>query len=221
MTVPLLPCFANLSEANLHQLARLYPEDTTTGKAVRAALAHQVPSSSPVPTAASPEDRRERKRTRRRVEHAEQCAVVAWAAEHVSVWPDLELLHAVQNWAGVKGPREGAARQAEGVRPGVPDLDLPVPRGGYLGLRVEMKAQYDYQTADGRAAHYRGKLSAEQQRWGVLLTRAGHCVRVCYSAGEAQAVLAAYLRGELLRGRASEARRAVEGRLPHRVPRAL
>lgn len=119
-------------------------------------------------------------------EHAEQVLLFRRAALHRNRYPELALLHAVPNWAGVKGPREGAARKAEGVRAGVPDVHLPVARGGYIGLYIEMK-------------YGSNKPTPEQRRWLADLERAGHHCAVCWSADEAWAVLEAYLLGQLKR----------------------
>lgn len=126
-------------------------------------------------------------------EHTEQCAVISWARLMEAKWPELELLHAVQNWAGVKGPREGARRKAEGVSAGVPDLHLPVARGGFHSLYVEMKTKRARQTKTMGVRWDRTKPTDEQLRWITALRNAGNAVEVCHSAEEAQGVIEAYL----------------------------
>lgn len=128
-------------------------------------------------------------------EHAEQCAVISWARLMESRWPELELLHAVQNWAGVKGPREGARRKAEGVCAGVPDLHLPVARSGYHSLYVEMKTVRLIPRKTMPPRRKKTKPTVEQLRWIDALRKAGNAVEVCHSAEEAQGVIEAYLEG--------------------------
>lgn len=94
--------------------------------------------------------------------------------------PELRLLHAVPNWAGVKGPAEGARRKAEGVRAGVPDLHLPIPRGPHPGLWIEMKSPTGQPTKD-------------QRRWMDALREEGHAVHLCRSWQEAKDAIEAYL----------------------------
>ena len=69
----------------------------------------------------------------------------------------------------------------QGVRAGVPDLCVPIARGGYHGLYIEMKR------ADG------GRMTREQQEWVGLLKSEGYCAECCHGAGEAIALLDWYL----------------------------
>jgi hypothetical protein len=119
-------------------------------------------------------------RVRRHPEHDEQALLFAWASMVALRAPELHLLHAVPNWAGVKGPREGAMRKREGVKAGVPDVHLPVARGGHYGLWIEMKAGTN-------------RATKEQRRWMEALEREGHAVRLCRSFQEAKTVIEWYL----------------------------
>jgi hypothetical protein len=64
--------------------------------------------------------------------------VIAWAAYAQRKYPELELLFHVPN-GEARDPRTAAKLKWLGVRPGVPDLLLPMPRGPYAGLALEMK----------------------------------------------------------------------------------
>ena len=70
--------------------------------------------------------------------------------------------------------------RAEGLRPGVPDLCIPVARGRYHSLYIEMKA-------DG------GKPTEEQARWILRLRAEGMCAYVCYGAENAIALIDRYM----------------------------
>lgn len=70
---------------------------------------------------------------------------------------------------------------AEGLRSGVPDLCLPVPRHGYGALYIEMKFG-------------KGRLSNAQRIYKQQLEDAGNKVAVCYTADAAVEVLRHYLR---------------------------
>lgn len=117
-------------------------------------------------------------------EHAEQCAVIAWA--------DLQaydnehkigaFLFAIPN-GGSRHKIEAKRLKLEGVRAGVPDLMLAVPRDGKSGLFIEMK----------RAKKSLSKVSDAQKDWHKRLTFAGYAVAVCYGADEAIKTIKAYL----------------------------
>lgn len=133
-----------------------------------------------------------------RSEHALQCGVVLWAALQSGKWPALKLLYAIPNGAHFGGERKQLARggsisvgairarklKAEGLRPGVPDLCLPVARGGYHGLYLEMKTE-------------KGKVSPDQQAWLEALRGEGYCAMVARGDEEARSVLLAYVSGEM------------------------
>jgi hypothetical protein len=121
-------------------------------------------------------------------EHSEQCALFHQAALQQNVYPELKLLHAVPNGTRTT-PGVAGKMKAEGVKKGVPDICLPVARGRYIGLYIEMKAIYN----SGK----RGQTSPEQREWLNALAEQGHYTAVCYSAEEAWTVITAYLEGRL------------------------
>lgn len=112
-------------------------------------------------------------------EHTEQAALIEVCAWHANRYPVLALLYAIPN-GGLRYKATAARLQAEGVKPGVPDLCLPVARQGYHSLYIEMKRP-------------RGKVSALQAGWHTALREQGNCVKVCYSAAAAWEVLVWYL----------------------------
>jgi len=117
--------------------------------------------------------------TRRQREHAAQAELMAWTLKARDRYPELNLLFAIPNgeyrdWKTAKKLR------AEGVKAGVPDLFLPVPRGGYHGLWIEMKITG-------------GRLSKVQRLWHLALQGQGYLVKTCWSVQEAQEVLEEYL----------------------------
>lgn len=103
-----------------------------------------------------------------------------WAAGSAGRWPELALLHHVPN-GGKRGKTEAARLKRMGVKPGVPDLCLPVARGGYHGLYVEMKRR------DG------GRVSSEQRAWLAALHAGGYCALVAEGHEQAIAAIRDYL----------------------------
>ena len=114
------------------------------------------------------------------IEDAAQAEVIRWARMRQATAPELELLYHIPN-GGSRGLLEAVRLKRQGVKPGIPDLHLPIARGGYIGLWIEMK------TATGR-------LSEDQRRIIAMLCAEGHRVEVCRSAADAVEVLEDYLR---------------------------
>lgn len=75
---------------------------------------------------------------RRNDEHRIQAALFKWSRLASSRYPGLRLMFAIPN-GGARDAITGAMLKAEGVKPGVPDIFLPVPVNGFHGLFVEMK----------------------------------------------------------------------------------
>lgn len=87
-------------------------------------------------------------------EHEHQVALFNWRELFVHAYPALKLLRGSMN--GVHLSKAQAAKaKAAGMLTGEHDVTLPVPRGGYTGLSVELKygnnkptqAQIDYGNA--------------------------------------------------------------------------
>lgn len=78
--------------------------------------------------------------------------------------------------------------KSEGMRPGFPDLGLPVARGGFNGLYMEMKRKGGPNPRD------------EQEAWLRALGAEGYYACCCKGRGAAQDTLLKYVRGEILRG---------------------
>ena len=101
-------------------------------------------------------------------EHEEQVKVFTWARWAEAARPELALLFAVPN--GGRRDKVTAARlKAEGVRAGVPDIWLPVARGGYHGLVIELKTEA-------------GRPTPEQKAWLAALEAQGWQALVCRGA---------------------------------------
>ena len=111
----------------------------------------------------------------------EQICVIKWSQQPYirQKWPELALLHHIKNET-TEGARQVAVDRAMGVRKGVPDLHLPIARGQYHSLYIEMKTDT-------------GKASAEQKWWGEQLLAAGNMWKVCHGWESAVRVLEWYL----------------------------
>ena len=116
-------------------------------------------------------------------EEQEQRTLCQWARMHEGLWPELRLLYHIPN-GGSRRKIEAAILKGLGVKSGVPDMCLPVPRGGQHGLYIELKRRKS------------GKLSPEQMQWLEALATQGYTAAVCRGCDQAIAMIERYLRGE-------------------------
>lgn len=117
-------------------------------------------------------------------EAVEQTALMRWAMYEEGKWPELRLLYHIPN-EGKRSRVTGGQMKAQGMRKGVPDLHLPVARGKYHGLYVELKRMNGETPAK------------EQAEWLEALEAQGYCV--CWSPGWMAAACA--IRSYLEQGR--------------------
>ena len=118
-------------------------------------------------------------------EHEAQAAVIRWARSMELILPSLRLLFAIPN-AAKRSPGLAAMMKSEGLKAGVPDLFLPVPRVNNAGHRVpglfiEMKIRPN-------------RVTAAQAKWIDDLRDRGYRVEICWSSFEAIQCIKSYLR---------------------------
>jgi hypothetical protein len=116
-------------------------------------------------------------------EHIEQSLLFQWADLAKRKYPELELLFAIPNFAGRLGKataRHGARLKREGRKRGVPDICLPVARGPYHALYIELKAD-------------KGKLRPEQKNWLLDLTVQKNCAVAAFGWEAARRHIEEYL----------------------------
>lgn len=116
-------------------------------------------------------------------EHEEQCRVIKWAKTMAMAGRgEYSLLFAIPN-GGARNAAVGGKLKAEGVKRGVPDLCLPVPKGEYHGLYIEMKKRRG------------GRVRKHQKQWIKRLRKQGYAAHVCRGADHAIDTIAEYLEG--------------------------
>jgi len=113
-------------------------------------------------------------------ESEEQQQIFTWASYAMGRWPELEYLHHIPN-GGARSKATAGRLKAEGVKPGVPDICLPVPHGGYHGLYIELKKRKG------------GRVSDKQSKWITALRSFGYAAVACHGAQEAIEVIQRYL----------------------------
>ena len=109
----------------------------------------------------------------------EQIAVFQWAEFAKRKYPQLAFLFAIPN-GGSRHIAEAVNLKKSGVKSGVPDMCLPVMRGEYAGLYIELKTG-------------KGKVSPQQEEWIDCLNDNGYKAVICRGSGEAIDVIKKYL----------------------------
>ena len=100
-------------------------------------------------------------------EAEDQMALIEWCERMKGKYPELDLIHHIPN-EGKRSKATGAQLVSLGLKKGVPDLFLPVARGKWHGLYIEMKAN-------------NGKPSVEQNQWLCKLRAQGYRCIVAWS----------------------------------------
>lgn len=114
-------------------------------------------------------------------ETVEQQWLFQWARAEAGKHPELALMYHIPN-EGKRSRTGGQRAVAEGLKSGVPDICLPVARGGAHGLYIEMKRQ-------------QGSYATKKQReWIEALREQGYRAEVCRGFDEASELILAYLR---------------------------
>lgn len=114
-------------------------------------------------------------------EEDEQITLFNWARMKSAKVPELTLMYHIPN-GGSRGKVEAARFKAAGVKSGVPDIFLPVARGGKHGLYIELKRLKG------------GKVSDAQKEWIRCLREQGYRAEVCYGWKAAADVIEKYLK---------------------------
>ena len=117
------------------------------------------------------------------LEGEEQATLFSWADMQSYHYPELKLMFHIPN-GGKRSKSEAARFKKEGVKAGVPDIFLPVPRGGYNGLFIELKRLSN------------SRVSTAQNEWVPALREQGYAAEVCKGWVAASALIEKYIKGE-------------------------
>ena len=118
-------------------------------------------------------------RSLKKTEHSEQVALFEWAKANESRHLQLGLMFAIPN-GGKSAVIRGLRMVKEGLKKGVPDICLSVPRNGKHGLFIELKVG-------------KNKPSKNQLWWIHSLRAEGYAVGVCWGFDEARDAIIKYL----------------------------
>lgn len=113
-------------------------------------------------------------------EEIEQISLFRWASLAENKYPELKLMYHVPN-EGKRNAATGSRLKQAGLKSGVPDIVLPVARGGYIGLYIELK-------------YGRNKITENQKVWLRELREQNHLTAVCYGWEQARELIENYLK---------------------------
>ncbi len=113
-------------------------------------------------------------------EEATQAAVFQWAELNAHRCPELRYMFHVPN-GGYRHRTTAVKMKIIGQKPGVPDIFLPVPRGGIHGLFIELK-------------NGKNRTTEAQDDYLYFLEEQGYAAYVCYGVDEAVETIEEYLR---------------------------
>lgn len=112
-------------------------------------------------------------------EHAFQAAVIAECDQRAILWFEYGLIYAIPN-----GQYRPGQRPEAGIRSGMPDLCLPVARGGFHALYIELKVNGNQPSKE------------QHDRIAWLRMEGNHCVVIHDSLNDVMATIEEYLRNE-------------------------
>lgn len=112
-------------------------------------------------------------------EAVEQAALFHWAALQQNAYPELEWMYHIPN-GGSRHRLEAYNLKKQGVKSGVPDICLPVARGEYHGLYIELKAHNNTPTEN-------------QKKWLAGLKKNGYYSVICWGWEQAAEAIKQYL----------------------------
>lgn len=113
-----------------------------------------------------------------------QIALMRWCETQMSKFPELKWIHHISN-GGRRDSREAMSLKSQGVKAGVLDLHLPVSRGGFHGLMLELK----------RPGSKCKPPSKEQIEYISFLEEQGYCTIVSNDFVQLKELIVNYLEG--------------------------
>lgn len=120
-------------------------------------------------------------------EDAAQIALFIWSSqvEVIEAYPDIRWMFAIPN-GGFRTKAGAGKLRAMGLKKGIPDIFLPVKRGPWNGLFIELKRE----KRDEKRA---GQASPDQKKWIEALREQGFGAMVCVGYEQARETIIKYL----------------------------
>lgn len=131
-----------------------------------------------------PPPKAKKQKTGKVSESLAQQRIFKWAAAQWQWMPDIAMMYHIPNEGS--GGNYGRTQKllSEGMKPGMPDIHLPVPKNGYHGLWIELKVGYN-------------KPTQQQLECLAELRRLGHYAQWVKGEEAAIELISRYMLGEL------------------------
>ena len=126
------------------------------------------------------------------IEADEQAALFRWAKMMERYHPELALLNGSLNGVRLSIGNAVKAKKA-GMKKGFPDIQLPIAKGGYHGLFIELKIK-PYRNHKHKIIY--PKISGEQLWWISKLKTMGYRAVICKGFDAAMIEILNYLQQE-------------------------
>ena len=114
-------------------------------------------------------------------EHDLQASFFNWIDHYIKTEPEVGLFFAIPNGGWFKNKNIAIKMKREGLRSGVLDTFLPIPKGGYHGLFLEFKWN-------------KNTLTTSQKLFKKLVEHEGYKVGIAYNLNEAINITKSYLK---------------------------
>jgi hypothetical protein len=115
-------------------------------------------------------------------EHDIQKAFFQWVNIAKNQYPELNLMYSIPN-GGKRNIQTAIKLKAEGVKSGVPDVALPIMRGGFIGLFIEFKKPKE-------------TLTENQKNFIEKAIKEKNALAVAFSFEQAKAITENFLNGQ-------------------------
>ena len=123
------------------------------------------------------------------IETDKQAALFRWSKMMERYHPELALLNGSLNGVRLTIGQAVKAKK-QGMKKGFPDIFLPVPKGGYHGLFIELKIK-PYRNHKKKIVY--PEISGEQLWWIAKLKAMGYRAEICKGFDAAQNEIMNYL----------------------------
>lgn len=134
-------------------------------------------------------------------ESMHQQTIISWCHMETQLDPAClyQWVHAVPNSAGLLHKATAGRLKGEGLKAGVFDLNLDVARGGFNGLKIELKVPAQLNAKGSPIPSSAGVPSDDQLRWQAFYRQQGFMAEICWGFQPAIEMIKGYVAGDIAR----------------------